>query len=503
MRPPRPALVLLIVALPARADAQIGYRLRLDTRVQTVSFRGLTADSVPVSDTVAGPGGGPATIDGYGVTCFQGEPYCQFYRSGPVLHGAPIVASADLSLWGLGIPGLSARLSARAAGDLNDARIWPGTTPRFQLLEGYVEYARSHLTARVGRQLTTSRLGYEGFDGGRLLVRDARHGLEADGYLGWGLTSGIALPVTSPAVNPLGDFQPGRRQIVAGAGAGWSSEWADVRADYLREVDPDVDYFVSERVGVQAIVRPPVEGLTLQGGSDWDLAAGLWGSAEASVAYAYSRVSATAGLRRYRPHFALWTIWGAFSPSPYHTTYGQVRVRAAEWLTVRASGERFGYEATDASTALVDVVSDGWRWELGGAASLPHGLTVDAGYQAEFGPGASAAGWNGSVSYAPPSQPRLLVSLQGATLQRPLEFRFDESRLKSLGFTLQAEVTSSLRLDLGGIYYTEDRRRPDALALDWNQFRLTAGAVIVLGRGADLQSLPPAVRRMPPGGGSP
>ncbi|MGE5760336.1 MAG: hypothetical protein ACM37V_08285, partial [Gemmatimonadota bacterium] len=226
----RGGLVLLLAVLPATAGAQVGYRLRLDTRVQTVSFRGLTPDSVPIADTVTGPGGGPATADGYAVTCFSGDAYCRFYRAGPVLHGAPIVSSADLSLWGFGIAGLSARVSARAAGDLSDARIWPGTTPRFQLLEGYLEYARSHYTARVGRQLTTSRLGYEGFDGGRLLLRVPSLGLEADGYLGWGLTSGIALPVTSPAVNPLGDFQPGQRQIVAGAGAGWSGRWADVRA---------------------------------------------------------------------------------------------------------------------------------------------------------------------------------------------------------------------------------------------------------------------------------
>jgi hypothetical protein len=502
LTPLRAGLVLLLGALPATVGAQVGYRLRLDTRVQTLSFRGLTADSILVGDTVTGPGGGPATADGYAVTCLPGVQFCHFYRSGPVLHGAPIVASADLTLWGLGITGLSARVSARAAGDMSSARLWPGTAPRFQLLEGYLEYARTRFTARVGRQLTTSRLGYEGFDGGRLLVRDARHGLEADGYLGWGLTNGVALPVTSPAVNPLGDFQPVRRQIVAGAGAGWSGTWGDLRADYLREVDPDVHYFVSERFGVQAVVRGPVEGLTLQAGSDWDLAAGLWGSAEAALTYVHNRVSATAGARRYRPHFALWTIWGAFSPVPYHAAYGQVGVRATRWLDVRARGERYGYEASDASTALVDVEDRGWRWELGGTGRLPHGLTADAGYQAEFGPGASVAGWTGSVTYAPPAQPRLLVTLQGATLQRPLEFRFDESRLKSLGFNVQADVTPSLRLGLGGIYYTESRRRPDALGLDWNQFRMTASAVLMLGRGADLQSLPPAVRRIPTGDGT-
>jgi hypothetical protein len=490
------AMAALIAGLGRPSVAQ-GYRLRLDTRLQVVSFRGLTADSIAAADAVTGPGGGPATPDGFAVTCGGGDAYCHFYRPGPILHGAPIVTSADLTLWGLGLPGLSARLSGRAAGEMGNDHVWPGTSPEFQLLEGYLDYATPRATVRLGRQVATSRLGYEGFDGGRLLLRDARSGLELDGYLGWGLTQGAALPVTSPALNPLDDFQPRRRQIVAGAGAGWTGSWAEVLADYLREVDPDVDYFVSERLGVQAVVRPPVAGLTLQGGSDWDLAMGEWGSAEGSVTYTHSRFTATAGARRYRPHFALWTIWGAFSPVPYHATFGRVSLRATDWLDVRASGEQYAYSPADVSTALVVVEDAGWRYEVGATASVVPGMTVDGTYQADFGPGASAAGATGTISYAP--DPRILVTLQGATLQRPLEFRFDESRLKSIGVDVQASVAASLRLGVGGAYYSEGRRRPDAQAFDWNQFRVTAFATIALGKGADLRGLPPAVRRMPVG----
>jgi hypothetical protein len=493
----RPAgLVILALGLAGSAAGQ-GYRLRVDTRLQLVAFRGLTADSIAVADTVTGPGGGPATPDGFAVTCGGGEAYCHFYRPGSILHGAPIVTSADLTLWGLGLPGLSARLSGRAAGEMGNDHVWPGTSPEFQLLEGYLDYATPHVTVRAGRQAATSRLGYEGFDGGRVVLRDASRGLELDGYLGWGLTQGVALPVTSPALNPLDDFQPRRRQIVAGAGGGWSGSWGQVHADYLREVDPDVSYFVSERVGAQAVVRPPLAGLTLQGGSDWDLAMGEWGSAEGSATYTHSRFSVTAGARRYRPHFALWTIWGAFSPVPYHATFGRFTVRATDWLDVRASGERYAYAPADVSTALVDVEHEGWRYEVGATASVMSGMTIDGAYQADFGPGASEAGVNGTVSYAP--DPRLLLTVQGATLQRPLEFRFDESRLKSIGLDIQAGVTPALRLGLGGAYYHEDRRRPDAQAFDWNQFRVTAFATIEFGKGADLRGLPPAVRRMPVG----
>ena len=488
-------VVALSFALLHSVNAQ-GYRLRIDSRVQAVSFRGVTLDSIAVTDTVTGPGGGPATSDGFAVTCLQGDTVCHYYRPGPVRRVAPLATVADLTLWGLGVPGLSARVAARFGFDLGDADVWPGSDPAVQLLEGYVEYATPLATARLGRLVTTSRLGYEGFDGGQVVLRDERRGLELNGYAGWGLSRGVALPVTSPALNPLDDFQPRRRQIVAGGGAGWRTVWFDVRADYLREVDPEVHYFVSERVGLQAVVRP-TKGVTLQGGSDWDIAAGSWGSAEASVGYARSRVNATLGARRYHPHFALWTIWGAFSPVPYHATFGQVSVRATEWLDLRARGERYGYEPADVSTALVESERDGWRWELGGTATVVERITLDAGYHAAFGPGASSAGIAGSITYAPRS--RLFVTLRGSTLQRPLEFRFNESKLWTVGLEAQSDVMPLLRVGGGVVYYNEGRHRPDAASFDWNQVRLSARAVLSLGKGADLGSLPPLGRR-PPGG---
>ena len=113
--------LLAAAALGTGGEARAqGYRLRLDTRLQTVSFRGVSLDSIAVTDTVTGPGGGPATADGFAVTCLPGSGYCHFYRPGPEQRGAPIVSSADLSLWGFGVPGLSARVLARAAGELRD-----------------------------------------------------------------------------------------------------------------------------------------------------------------------------------------------------------------------------------------------------------------------------------------------------------------------------------------------------------------------------------------------
>ncbi len=488
---------MLLGALPGCLDAQ-GYRLQVDARFQAVGFRGVQIDSVPVSDTVTGPGGGPATTDGFAVYCPSGTLYCTYFRPGPVRRGGPFVTTADLTVWGFGVPGVSAHATARAGVDLGNVDAWPGANPALQLVAGYVEYAAERVTARAGRQLMFSRLGATGFDGASVTLRDARRGLEATGYAGWGLARGVALPVTSPALNPLDDFQPHQRQLVAGFGAGWTTAVADLRADYQREVDPRSDYFVSERVGLSGAVRP-VPGWSVTGGADYDLAAGWWGSAEASVGYNWRAVSASAGLRRYRPHFDLWTIWGAFSPVPYHATQAQVAVRAMPQVQLRARGEWYHFENSDAATPLVDVVQSGWRGEIGFTAWPASAWTLDGGYEREYGPGAASTGASGSVTYAPTATWRVMA--HAATLDRPLEFRYAESALQVYGVEAEAEPRPRLRLALGATRYVEDHRRPDAAAFDWGQWRLTLRAVLSFGRGGrdELGGLPPAVRRMPGG----
>lgn len=491
--PHRVLLALLLGAAPLGAQ---GYRLRLDTRVQAVGFRGVQIDSVPVSDTVTGPGGGPATADGFAVYCPSGAPYCTYFRPGPVRRGGPLVTTADLTVWGFGVRGVSAHATARAGVDLGNADAWPGSDPALQLIAGYVEYAAERVTARLGRQLTFSRLGAAGFDGAAVTLRDARRGVEATGYAGWGLTRGVALPVTSPALNPLDDFQPRQRQIVAGFGAGWTVAVADLRVDWQREVDPRSNAFVSERVGLSGALRP-APGWSVTGGADYDLAAGWWGSADASLGYARRAVTASVGVRRYRPQFDLWTIWGAFSPVPYHATHAQVAVRAMPQVQLRARGERYRFENAETATPLVNVEQSGWRGEVGFTAWPAAGWTLDGGYEREHGPGAASTGASGSVTYAPTATWRVMV--HGATLDRPLEFRYAESVLHVFGIETEAQPRERLRVAFGATRYVENRRRPDAAAFDWGQWRVTLRAILSFGRGDDLGGLPPAVRRMPGG----
>ena len=479
-------IVAAAVALsPVIAQAQ-GYRLRLDTRAQSVAYRGVSLDSILATDTVTGPSGGPTTPDGYAVRCAGGT-YCTYFRPGAIQRGAPFTALADLAVWGLGVPGLSARATARLGMDLGDGSGWPGVDPALQLLEGYAEYAVERGTARIGRQAVASRLGTTGFDGAWVTVRDRPWGLEASGYAGWGLARGAALPVTSSALNPLDDFQPRHRQLVAGAGAGWSATAIDFRVDYQREVDPGTDYFVSERVGLQAVARP-LPGVGLSGGADYDLAAGWWGSAEATLTYTEAPITALIGARRYRPHFELWTIWGAFSPVPYSATHAAVSVAPLPAVEFRLRGERYVFDDDEAATPLTSGERDGWRWEVGGTARHA-GWIFDGSFHRELGPGAASVGIAGRLTYAPEGP--YAVTLHGASLDRPLEFRFNEAVVHVFGLDAEYEPTPRARISVSASRYAQHYHRPDPAAFDWNQTRFSARVTLQFGRGADLGRLPP------------
>ena len=145
MKRPRAVLPLLLVFVASRPGAAQGYRLRLDTRVQAVAYRGVLEDSIPASDTASGPNSGPLTPQGFAATCLPGSAYCLFFRPGPEQRAQPLSSTADLTAWGFGLPGLSFHATARLATTVGGSDQWPGTDPPAQLIEGS---ARRSATAR-------------------------------------------------------------------------------------------------------------------------------------------------------------------------------------------------------------------------------------------------------------------------------------------------------------------------------------------------------------------
>ena len=484
----------LLALLPGAAIAQ-GYNLRLTGGIQGVSFRGYTADSIPVDSVVATGNGSLETPTGYAVSCTSNAPYCNYWIPGPINMTAPAVAQAVLTMWGLGLPGLRVQVNGYATTDFSDAASWPGTSPNFQLVEGYAEYAAPAWTIVAGRKLVAGRLGAYGFDGGQLTGRLASAGLQLSGYLGVGLAQGTNLYITSSDVNPQADYVPAESPLVAGLLGSWISPHAELTAEYRREVDQTTDYFGSERVAASATLRPYGR-WSFVGGAIYDMASGLWGSADAAVRYASPKVGVVAGYRRYAPFYELWTVWGAFSPVPYNALYGSLSFQATKRLQLRARGETYRFDSAGAETPLVNIVNDGWRASGGATYQISNAWQAQLGYENEFGVGASSSGWDGSVTFAPTA--RYSIMVYGNSLSRPLEYRWDQSVVLVYGMQASVVARDNLSVAFTMARYDENRERPDAASFEWDQIRFGAKAVMTFSS-ADRLPLPKAITNRPAG----
>jgi hypothetical protein len=485
---------LLLALAPATALAQ-GYTLRLDGGIQGVSFRGYSADSIPVDSVVTGSTGGLETPSGYAVSCTSNAPYCMFWIPGPIRSTTPAVAQAALSMWGLGLTGLRVQVNTYATTDFNTGASWPGTSPNLQLIEGYLEYAAPYWTAVAGRKIVSGRLGTYGFDGGQLTGRLPSAGLQLSGYLGVGLAMGTNLPITADALDPQQEYRPAQSPLVAGLLGSWVSPHAELAAEYRREVDQTTDYFASERVAGSATLRP-FGAFSLVGGAIYDMATGLWGSADASVRYTVPKVGVVAGYRRYAPFFELWTVWGAFSPVPYNAWYGSASVQPTRQLQLRVRGESYQFESTETESPLVTLEDAGWRGSAGATYQFTPAWQAQIGYHEEFGPGASSNGWDGSITFAPGSRSSIMV--YGNSLYRPLEYRWDDSRVLVYGMQASVVARDNLTVAFMVARYDENRERPDAASFEWDQLRFGAKAVLTLSS-ADRMPLPKAITNRPAG----
>jgi hypothetical protein len=408
----------------------------------------------------------------------------------------PVTTGASVVMWDLGVDGLTFRANGRLNTDVSGSDAWPATNPTAQLMESFFEYQRSSTTvARLGRQQVASRLEPIGFDGGWLRHRWEPLSLEITGYGGWGLGQAAAVSALSPALNPLDEWRPRDRQLVAGAEAAFLYRALDVRTEYRREIDPETDYFVSERAALSFGARS--DALRVTGGADYNIAEGHFGSSDLTLTYLIPRGYVSAGARRYRPYFSLWTLWGAFSPVPYNAMNGSASLRVASWLSLDARGEWYWYENAEASTAVVPPLEDhGWRTGAGASATLNPHWSVNANYGFDRGPGASATSADVTVSYT--AGEAYALDAYVGSLARPLELRYYDATSRWLGLRGQRLVGDRWQLWADLSLVSDNRDRPDASAWRVGQFRLRSGASVKFGSSADRAPLPPARRTVPP-----
>jgi hypothetical protein len=293
--------------------------------------------------------------------------------------------------------------------------------------------------------------------------------------------------VQSPALNPLDEWRPRDRQIVAGAEAAWMVRALDLRGEYRREIDPRDNSFVSERASLSFAV--PVGAIRIAGGAEYDIAMDQAGSADLTLTWVRDAYSIAAGVRRHRPYFSLWTLWGAFSPVPYNAATVSGSARATSWLSLHARGERYRFADTEVSTGLVPQLErDGWRATLGGTATLGAAWTADASYHVEHGPGAAGSFADAAVRYA---STRYSIDAYAGALARPLELRFYDATSRWIGARAEWQLTAQRRVWADVALVDDDRDRPDNAASSLDQFRLRGGVSVSFGSGADRSPLPP------------
>jgi hypothetical protein len=322
----------------------------------------------------------------------------------------------------------------------------------------------------------------------------SRTAVEFTAYGGWGLGQAAVLSVASPALNPLDEWRPRKRQLVGGAEAMWSSDAGDVRAEYRREIDPEDDNFVSERAAAVATWR--FRDVRATGGFDYNIAEGRFGSADVSATYAQPSYSVTATARRYRPYFSLWTLWGAFSPSGYNAVNTSVRYAPNARYTFRARGELYWYDSAGVSTALVRTLQDrGWRTSGGATALLDARWSIDGSLGWEFGTGAAGRYAELSADFA--HTDALTIGGQLGVVDRPLELRFYDATSRWIGVHGTWQLGQGRRIWSDVSFIGDKRDRRDRAASSLDQLRVRAGMSMTFGRGIDRVPLPPARPRVP------
>ena len=491
-RPLRIGFVVAAATLGAANSASaVGWRLTWAMAYRTAAFRGFELDSIPVQDVVTLPDGSLVTPDGIAVRIPVGSSFAMFFRPGPTRRIGPLSTAFDGVAWGMGVEGVSVHVTGRLAGDTGESDS-PGTDPNGRLDAAYVEWAGIRGTARAGRMHETSRLGFLGYDGARGEARFASGQIALAAYGGWGLVRGDDIPATTSAVAPLDDFLPEERQIAFGTRAHWQSSRANVGWIYQREIDPRAKDFVSERTGAEGVLN--AGNLNVAAGADYDIASRSWGRAEANFAFRHERDAAEIGWRRYAPHFPLWTIWGAFSPVAYDAFNANAHLMVHREWEILASGERWDYHDTGATTPFVSVEESGWRWSVGGrwVPSAPY--EARASLWREFGPGAASLGYEGAATF----RMRKSISMTAAFswMRRPLELRFDEAKVASSLARLTWTPRSRFRASADIQWIDEERERPDAAAFDWSHWQAALATTFEFDSGTGAE-IPPAILRIP------
>lgn len=459
-------LALPPYAFPASLSAQ-GVLVRGTTTANFLELRALVPDSVPFSETTPGLFTLRLLANGQTVACGEGDPYCKFYRSGATASTVPLLQDLDVTAWGLG-RGLSVHASLRIRDALgSNPQIWPRANDRFDAMSAYVQLDRPRLTARAGRQYLGTGLGIYNFDGAQLTLRPTMR-LTLEGFAGKSLVQGVNESLTTSELAALDELPPDRGAYLLGAQLrARPTSTTAFHAAYQRELRDNRSALYSERVAMDANWR--VRGGSVEGAWQQDLAMGVTNELRLRVrAPTVRRTALSAEVRRYRPFFELWTIWGAFSP----VGFDEGRVQAS-WmsrgaaLTFDVHGARRRWQDTDAGFGFAELRRDGWR--LGGSSTwrVRPSWHLNGSYSADIGAGAARTEGDAGVHY---TRGRVFLGANATAFQSIYEFRVGTGRMLGIGGDAGWQIAPDVRVVGSGTVYRQVARN-GLPATDWTQRR--------------------------------
>jgi len=364
----------------------------------------------------------------------------------PQSERVAVAGTQDVSLtvWGMGVRGLSASVFLRGRGGFGSAAVWPRTGDHFDALLAYARYVRGPLTFRLGRQEIRSGLGFSSFDGATAVWR--RAGLETEVYGGRSLARGLRDPANE-ALRGIEDYVPDQGIYLWGGALRSRYRLTTIAARYQREILADRSGLASERASLDANTTWSWARVTA--GMDYDFGAAQIGKGHVTVTSPLSggrwMLSATA--RRYVPYFSLSTIWGFFEPVAYHEALGRVGWSPSRMVGLWASAGRRSYGDTQTTVVLRPLEDTGWRTEVGGRWSPAQSWSIDGDYEVEWGPGAFLQSLNGSLTWRPDD--RLSVRASATTFQQIEQFRLGDGRAWGGGFAVDKRVADRLGLSAG------------------------------------------------------
>lgn len=457
---------LALLAVPRDASAQ-GIRGWAGTTVRYVEMQPLQLDTAQAGDVVYDADGN-ARVDGRLIWCSTAP--CPYYRPAPVRSA--VVGSQDLGLtaWGLGISGLSATVLLRARDHLSGELEWPLSEDPLDVLVAYAELRRGAFRIRAGRQESPSGLGFSAFDGG-----SARY----DGMNVWGeafggrsLARGLSEPARD-ALKGIEDFVRDQEAYIFGGAAGlrWGVSGLGIR--YQREIHADRAGLISERAALDFQTVLPWR-IRLRGSADYDVAFSHFGKADLSLQRGLfdGRLLTEVGARRYIPYFEMSTIWGFFSPVPFH----EARFRLSAGLG-RGSGIQLQLAAREYDNPATTVIfrpleNRGYRAELKGMWSPSDRVQMEAGYDLDWAAHAFLHSFDGSVSVQ--WVDALRTRLFGTSFQQFEAFRLGDGQAYGGGMGVEWTLGHRVRLDgMVSLIRQEAGRGGEDDA--WNQTRASFG----------------------------